>query len=52
MAEIPRFYKRVYMCISSAKREEKKAENPSLKMRLERCVKCGKQYKILQKSTP
>ena len=47
MAEIARFYKMSTSASRLQRRRGKKQRNPSLQMRLGRCVNCGKQWKFL-----
>ena len=47
VAEIPRFYKKPMFASCLQRRKRKRQRKPSLQMRLEKCVKCGKQCKIL-----
>ena len=50
VAEIARFYKKSMSAPRLQRRRRKRQKNPSLQMRLGRCVKCGKQCKILLKA--
>ena len=47
VANIERFYKKSMSESCLQGRRRKRQRNPSLQMRLGRCVKCGKQCKIL-----
>ena len=50
LAKSTRFCKSVSAsCLQ--RRKKRRQKNSSLQMRLRRCVKCGKQCKVLQKST-
>ena len=47
VAKIVRFYKKYTSASCLQRRRRNSQRNPSLQMRLGRCVKCGKQCKIL-----
>ena len=47
VAEIARFYKKSASASSLQRRRRKRWRNPSLQMRLGRCVKRGKECKII-----
>ena len=47
VAEIARFYKKSMSISHMQRRRRKRQRKPSVQMRLGRCVKCGKQCKIL-----
>ena len=52
VADIARFYKKSVSTSHLQRRRRKRQRNPSLQMRLGRCIKCGKSTKFCRKALP